>query len=123
MLASNNDYHGFYGVVTKWVLILEPKFNFKNFQADYTYGTKKSSSFNVSFLKPLRGKLKTNLTGIIYPVVRIFLLMYYSWSFSKSLSIFISGNLYQSTGEYPQSGFKERLSIFFSVSVLLIGSF
>ena len=65
MLASNNDYHGFYGVVTKWVLILEPKFNFKNFQADYTYGTKKSSSFNVSFLKPLRGKLKTNLTGII----------------------------------------------------------
>jgi len=48
-------------------------------QADYTYGTKKSSSFNVSFLKPLRGKLKTNLTG----------------------------NIYQSTGEYPQSGFKE----------------
>lgn len=48
-------------------------------QAEYTYGTRKSSSFNISMLKPLRGKLKTNLTG----------------------------NIYQSTGEYPQSGFKE----------------
>jgi len=48
-------------------------------QADYTYGTKKSSNFSLSFLKPLRGKMKTNLTG----------------------------NLYQSNGEYPSSGFKE----------------
>ena len=48
-------------------------------QADYTYGTKKSSSFNISMLKPLRGKLKSSLTG----------------------------NVYQSTGEYPNSGFKE----------------
>ena len=48
-------------------------------QADYTYGTKKSSSFNISLLKPLRGKMKSNLTG----------------------------NVYQSTGEYPGSGFKE----------------
>ena len=48
-------------------------------QADYTYGTKKSSNFNISFLKPLRGKMKTNLTT----------------------------NIYQSNGEFPQSGFKE----------------
>jgi len=48
-------------------------------QADYTYGTKKSSNFNLSVLKPLRGKLKTNL----------------------------SANIYQSNGEFPQSGFKE----------------
>jgi len=48
-------------------------------QADYTYGTKKSSSFNISLLKPLRGKMKSNLTG----------------------------NVYQATGEYPSSGFKE----------------
>merc|ERR1719384_258727 len=48
-------------------------------QADYTYGTKKSSNFNISMLKPLRGRMKTNLTG----------------------------NVYQSTGEYPGSGFKE----------------
>jgi len=48
-------------------------------QADYTYGTKKSSSFNISILKPLRGKMKSNLTG----------------------------NVYQSMGEYPTSGFKE----------------
>ena len=32
-------------------------------QADYTYGTKKSSSFNISLLKPLRGLLKSNLSG------------------------------------------------------------
>ena len=48
-------------------------------QADYTYDTKKSSNFNISMLKPLRGKLKTNLTS----------------------------NIFQSTGEFPQSGFKE----------------
>ncbi len=48
-------------------------------QADYTYGTKKTSNFNISLVKPLRGKLKTNLTG----------------------------NIYQSNGEYQQSGFKE----------------
>merc|ERR1719418_185310 len=48
-------------------------------QADYTYGTKKSSNFNISMLKPLRGRMKTNLTG----------------------------NIFQSVGEFPQSGFKE----------------
>jgi len=48
-------------------------------QADYTYGTKKSSTFNISLLKPLRGIMKSNLTG----------------------------NIFQSTGEYPTSGFKE----------------
>ena len=48
-------------------------------QADYTYGTKKTSNFNISLVKPLRGKLKTNLTG----------------------------NIFQSNGEYQQSGFKE----------------
>ena len=48
-------------------------------QADYTYGTKKTSNFNISLVKPLRGKLKTNLTG----------------------------NIYQSNGEFQQSGFKE----------------
>ena len=48
-------------------------------QAEYTYGTRKSSNYNISLLKPLRGKLKTNLTG----------------------------NIYQSTGEFPQSGLKE----------------
>ena len=30
-------------------------------QADYTYGTKKSSNFNISLVKPLRGRMKTIL--------------------------------------------------------------
>ena len=47
-------------------------------QADYTYGTKKSSNFNISLVKPLRGRMKTILTG----------------------------NVYQSNGEHPQSGFR-----------------
>merc|ERR1719187_2523137 len=51
----------------------------ERFQADYTYGTKKSSNFNLSLLKPLRGKLRSSLTG----------------------------NVYQSNAEYPTSGFKE----------------
>ena len=37
-------------------------------QADYTYGTKKSSNFNLSLLKPLRGKLRSSLTGNVYQV-------------------------------------------------------
>merc|ERR1719412_2953197 len=48
-------------------------------QADYTYGTKKSSNFNLSLLKPLRGKLRSALTG----------------------------NVYQSNAEHPSSGFKQ----------------
>lgn len=48
-------------------------------QADYTYGTKKSSSFNISILKPLRGLLKSNL----------------------------SGNIFQTSGEFAESGFRE----------------
>jgi len=48
-------------------------------QADYTYGTRKSSTFNIGLLKPLRGKMNTNLTA----------------------------NVFQSTGEWPGSGFKE----------------
>jgi len=48
-------------------------------QADYTYGTKKSSNFNLSLLKPLRGKLRSALTG----------------------------NIYQSNAEHPSSGFKQ----------------
>jgi len=48
-------------------------------QADYTYGTKKSSNFNLSLLKPLRGKLRSSLTG----------------------------NVYQSNAEHPSSGFKQ----------------
>jgi len=47
-------------------------------QADYTYGTKKSSSFNVSLAKPLRGRIKSTITT----------------------------NVFQSTGEFPSSGFK-----------------
>lgn len=49
-------------------------------QADYTYGTKRSSSFNVSILKPLRGIFRSNL----------------------------SGNIFQTSGEFPESGFKEQ---------------
>jgi len=48
-------------------------------QADYTYGTRKSSTFNISLLKPLRGKMNTNITT----------------------------NVFQTTGEWPISGFKE----------------
>lgn len=48
-------------------------------QADYTYGTRKSNNFTVSLLKPLRGKLKPSLTG----------------------------NIFQSAGEFPQSGFRQ----------------
>jgi len=47
-------------------------------QAEYTYGTKKSSSFNISLAKPLPGSTKPTLTG----------------------------NLFQATGEFPASGFK-----------------
>jgi hypothetical protein len=32
-------------------------------QADYTYGTKKSSSFNIGLFKPLRGIFRSNLSG------------------------------------------------------------
>jgi len=48
-------------------------------QADYTYGTKKSSSFNISLQKPIFGPLKS----------------------------VISGNVFQAMGEYPGSGFKQ----------------
>jgi len=51
----------------------------EKFQADYTYGTKKSSSFNISLLKPLWGPFKSNITG----------------------------HLFQAAGEHPASGFKE----------------
>jgi len=47
-------------------------------QADYSYGSKKSSNFNISLVKPIRGRMKTTLTG----------------------------NIFQSTGEFPASGFK-----------------
>ena len=42
--------------------------NCTEFKADYTYGTKKSSNFNLSLLKPLRGKLRSSLTGNVYQV-------------------------------------------------------
>jgi len=48
-------------------------------QADYTYGTKKSSNFNLSLLKPLRGRMRSTMTG----------------------------NIYQSNAEFPGSGFKQ----------------
>jgi len=48
-------------------------------QADYTYGSKRSSSFNISLLKPIFGPLKSNL----------------------------SGNVFQAVGEHPASGFKQ----------------
>jgi len=51
----------------------------EKFQADYTYGSKKSSSFNVSLLKPFFGPLKSNL----------------------------SGNVFQAHGECPASGYKQ----------------
>lgn len=47
-------------------------------QADYTYGTKKSSTFNISLLKPLRG-----------------------------VNSVLTGNVFQSNGEWPASGFKQ----------------
>jgi len=34
-------------------------------QADYTYGTKKSSSFNIGIFKPLRGIFRSNLSGAV----------------------------------------------------------
>ena len=37
-------------------------------KADYTYGTKKSSNFNLSLLKPLRGRMRSTVTGNIYQV-------------------------------------------------------
>jgi len=52
----------------------------ERFQADYTYGTKKSSNFNLSLLKPLRGRMMRST---------------------------VTGNVYQSNAEYPASGFKE----------------
>ena len=64
-------------------------------QADYTYGTKKSSNFNLSLLKPLRGKLRSSLTGNVYQV----------WA-----TIFSPGILtpvFQSNAEHPSSGFKQ----------------
>jgi len=48
-------------------------------QADYTYGTKKSSSFNISLQKPMFGPLKSVL----------------------------SGNIFQAIGEHPGSGFRQ----------------
>ena len=45
-------------------------------QADYTYGTKKSSNFNLSLLKPLRGKLRSALTGNIYQVLFMLIARY-----------------------------------------------
>jgi len=51
----------------------------EKFQADYTYGTKKSSSFNISLMKPIWGPLKSNL----------------------------SGNVFQAGGEHPSSGYKQ----------------
>lgn len=48
-------------------------------QADYTYGTKKTSNFNLSLVKPLRGKMRNTLTG----------------------------NIYQAVGEHPASGFRQ----------------
>ncbi len=45
-------------------------------QADYTYGTKKSSSFNIGLFKPLRGIFRSNLSGgtesAVKNVVRVF---------------------------------------------------
>jgi hypothetical protein len=38
-------------------------------QADYTYGTKKSSSFNIGLFKPLRGIFRSNLSGGAEPAV------------------------------------------------------
>jgi hypothetical protein len=38
-------------------------------QADYTYGTKKSSSFNIGLFKPLRGIFRSNLSGGPKPAV------------------------------------------------------
>jgi outer membrane protein insertion porin family len=35
-------------------------------QADYTYGTKRSSNFNLSLLKPVRGRLRSTLTSSVY---------------------------------------------------------
>jgi len=51
----------------------------EKFQADYTYGTKKSSSFNISLMKPIWAPFKSNL----------------------------SGNIFQAVGEHPASGFKQ----------------
>jgi hypothetical protein len=45
-------------------------------QADYTYGTKKSSSFNIGLFKPLRGIFRSNLSGgpetAVHNVVLVF---------------------------------------------------
>ena len=46
-------------------------FNVAFSKADYTYGTKKSSNFNLSLLKPLRGKLRSSLTGNVYQVLQL----------------------------------------------------
>jgi len=51
----------------------------EKFQAEYAYGTKQSNRFNVSLLKPFFGMFKSTL----------------------------SGNVYQTAGEYPTSGFKQ----------------
>lgn len=48
-------------------------------QADYTYGSKKTSTFNISLLKPLR-----------------------------SVQSVLTSNVFQSQGEHPSSGFKEQ---------------
>ena len=48
--------------------------NRTGFKADYTYGTKKSSNFNLSLLKPLRGKLRSSLTGNVYQVEHLLFL-------------------------------------------------
>jgi len=51
----------------------------EKFQAEYSYGTKKSNSFNISLMKPFFGLFKST----------------------------VSGNVYQAVGEHPASGFKE----------------
>ena len=84
-------------------LILDTDYTCTILQADYTYGTKKSSNFNLSLLKPLRGKLRSALTGNIYQVLffvncRILPLAYGS----ACLSYFL-----QSNAEHPSSGFKQ----------------
>jgi hypothetical protein len=45
-------------------------------QADYTYGTKKSSSFNIGLFKPLRGIFRSNLSGGTEPAVQNVVLVF-----------------------------------------------
>ncbi|XP_023342302.1 sorting and assembly machinery component 50 homolog A [Eurytemora carolleeae] len=73
-LVGNNE-----GSLMTGVKLLNVLGRGEKLQADYTYGTKKSSSFNISFLKPFFGAFKSNVTG----------------------------NIYQAVGEHPGSGYKE----------------